>query len=183
MDHGAVALVLVLNRLMAPRPLYRIVDLLATTLIAEHLGIPKDTFNDDRLGRTLDALAEHLPAIWNEIQQQALLQYQIDLSVLFYDLTALIMTGQYPKRELVDYGFAHTTPMDDPKVKLGLVISQDGVSRCSFSPGRGARQTKPRFRRICTSCGPSSSNRAGKLLRSCWWAIVPIATASWPLPT
>jgi hypothetical protein len=38
-DHGAVALVLVLNRLMAPRPLYKIVDWLATTLIAEHLGI------------------------------------------------------------------------------------------------------------------------------------------------
>jgi hypothetical protein len=51
-DHGAVALVLVLNRLMAPRPLYKIVDWLATTLIAEHLGISKDKFNDDRLGRS-----------------------------------------------------------------------------------------------------------------------------------
>ena len=39
-DHGAVVLVLVLNRLMAPRPLYKIVDWLATTLIAEHLGMP-----------------------------------------------------------------------------------------------------------------------------------------------
>jgi hypothetical protein len=71
LDHGAVALVLVLNRLMAPRPLYKIVDWLATPLIAEHLGFPKEKFNDDRLGRTLDVLAEHLPAIWNDIQQQA----------------------------------------------------------------------------------------------------------------
>jgi len=141
-DHGAVALVLVLNRLMAPRPLYRIVDWLATTLIAEHLGIPKDKFNDDRLGRTLDALAEHLPAIWNEIQQQALLHYQIDLSVLFYDLTALIMTGQSSKSELVDYGFAHNTPMDDPKVKLGLVTSQDGGLPLLFQPWSGRTADK-----------------------------------------
>jgi len=125
-DHGAVALVLVLNRLMAPRPLYKIVNWLSTTLIAEYLGFPKDKFNDDRLGRTLDVLAEHLPAIWNDIQQQALLHYQIDLSILFYDLTALIMTGQYAQSELVDYGFAHNTPSDDPKLKLGLIASRDG---------------------------------------------------------
>jgi len=141
-DHGAVALVLVLNRLMAPRPLYKIVDWLATTLIAEHLGISKDKFNDDRLGRTLDILAEHLPAIWSDIQQQAFLHYKIDLSILFYDLTALIMTGQYAQSKLVDYGFAHNTPMDDPKVKLGLVASQDGAIPLLFQPWSGRTADK-----------------------------------------
>jgi transposase len=142
LDHGTVALVLVLNRLMAPRPLYRMVDWLGSTLIAEQLGIPKDKFNDDRLGRTLDALAEHLGAIWNDLQQQALLHYPIDLSVLFYDLTALIMTGQYPKSALVDYGFAHNTPMDDPKLKLGMVISQDGGLPLLFQPWSGRTADK-----------------------------------------
>jgi len=141
-DHGAVALVLVLNRLMAPRPLYKIVDWLATTLIAEHLGIPKDKFNDDRLGRTLDVLAEHLPAIWSDIQQQAFLHYKIDLSILFYDLTALIMTGHYAQSKLVDYGFAHNTPIDDPKVKLGMVASQDGSIPLLFQPWSGRTADK-----------------------------------------
>ena len=141
-DHGAVVLVLVLNRLMAPRPLYKIVDWLATTLIAEHLGMPRGKFNDDRLGRTLDALAQHLPAIWADLQQQVLLRYQIDLSVLFYDLTALVMTGQYPQSELVDYGFAHNTPSDDPKLKLGLVVSQDGAIPLLFQPWSGRTADK-----------------------------------------
>jgi transposase len=141
-DHGAVALVLVLNRLMAPRPLYKIVDWLATTLIAEHLGIPKDKFNDDRLGRTLDVLAEHLPAIWSDIQQQAFWRYQIDLSILFYDLTALIMTGEYAQSKLVDYGFAHNTPSDDPKVKLGMVASRDGGIPLLFQPWSGRTADK-----------------------------------------
>ena len=127
-DQGAVALVLVLNRLMAPRPLYQIVTWLSTTLIAEHLGITPDMFNDDRLGRTLDALSAHLPEIWNDIRQQAFVHYRIDLSVLFYDLTALIMTRQYAQSELVDYGFAHNTPIDDPKLKLALLASRDGGS-------------------------------------------------------
>ena len=141
-DHGAVVLVLVLNRLMAPRPLYKIVDWLATTLIAEHLGISKDKFNDDRLGRTLDALSEQLPEIWCDLQQQVLLRYRIDLSILFYDLTALVMTGQYPGSQWVDYGFAHNTPLDDPKLKLGVVASQDGGLPLLFQPWSGRTADK-----------------------------------------
>ncbi len=141
-DHGAVVLVLVLNRLMAPRPLYKMVDWLATTLIAEHLGLPKDKFNDDRLGRTLDVLVEHLPALWNDIQQQVFRYYKIDLSVLFYDLTALIMTGEYANSALVDFGFAHNTPSDDQKVKLGLVVSQDGGIPHLFQPWSGRTADK-----------------------------------------
>jgi len=141
-DNGSVALVLVLNRLMAPRPLYKVVDWLATTLVAEHLGISRFKFNDDRLGRTLDALAEHLPAIWADIQQQIFLRYKIDLAVLFYDLTALIMTGHYAESVLVDYGFAHNTPSDDPKVKLGLLASQDGGLPLLFQPWSGRTADK-----------------------------------------
>ena len=91
-DHGAVAVVLVLNRLIAPRPLYRVMDWLAGTVLSDYVGVPAAKFNDDRLGRTLDALAEHAQAIWQDIASQALLRYRIDLSVLFYDLTALVMT-------------------------------------------------------------------------------------------
>lgn len=141
-DHGAVALVLVFNRLMTPRPLYKIVDWLASTLIAEHLGIPRDKFNDDRLGRTLDVLAAHLPAIWCDLQRQVLLRYKIDLSILFYDLTALVMSGKYPQSALVDYGFAHNTPSDDPKLKLGMVASQDGGLPLLFQPWCGRTADK-----------------------------------------
>lgn len=136
-DHGVVAVVLVLNRLIAPRPLYRVMDWLASTVLSDYVGVPVAKFNDDRLGRTLDALAEHAQAIWHAIASQALLRYQIDLSVLFYDLTALVMTGEYPDSELVDYGFAHNTPSDKQKVKLGLVVTRDGGIPCLFQPWAG----------------------------------------------
>jgi transposase len=136
-DHGAVAVVLVLNRLLAPRPLYRVMDWLAGTVLSDYVGVPVSKFNDDRLGRTLDALAEHAQAIWQDIASQALVRYHIDLSVLFYDLTALVMTGEYPDSELVDYGFAHNTPSDKQKVKLGLVVANDGGIPCLFQPWAG----------------------------------------------
>jgi transposase len=71
-----------------------------------------------------------------------LLRYKIDLSVVFYDLTALIMTGKYDKSDLVDYGFAHNTPSDDPKVKLGMVVSQDGGLPLLFQPWSGRTADK-----------------------------------------
>jgi transposase len=71
-----------------------------------------------------------------------LLHYKIDLSILFYDLTALIMTGQYAQSKLVDYGFAHNTPSDDPKLKLGLVASRDGGIPLLFQPWSGRTADK-----------------------------------------
>jgi hypothetical protein len=38
--------------------------------------------NDDRLDRALDALYHHLEAVWTEIVSQALLRYQINISII-----------------------------------------------------------------------------------------------------
>jgi len=106
-DHGTVALVLVLNRLTAPRALYLVADWLAQTVLVQALGVPAAKFNDDRLGRTLDAIAAHQREIWLDIVHEALLRFDIDLRFIFYDLTAFVMQGEYAASELADYGFAH----------------------------------------------------------------------------
>jgi transposase len=124
--HGTVVSLLVLNRLTAPRPLYKVAHWMAFTILPLVLGIPACKFNDDRLGRTLDAIEPHLQTIWLEIVIRALEHYDIDLSVIFYDLTAFIMMGEYRGSELVDFGFAHNTPMDKRKVKLAGNAAQDG---------------------------------------------------------
>ena len=125
-DQGTVAVVLILNRLMAPRPLVHVADWVAQTVLTQTLGVPADKFNDDRLGRTLDALAAHQREIWLEIVNVALVQFDIDLHFIFYDLTALVMQGEYPDSKLVDYGFAHNTPSNKQKVKEALSVSSDG---------------------------------------------------------
>lgn len=125
-DHGTVAVVLILNRLMFPVPLYQVADWVGRTVLATVMGVPAAKFNDDRLGRTLDALAPHLETIWLEVVERALLKAEIDLSVIFYDLTAFIAHGRYAASEVVDFGFAHNTPMNKRKFKLGLNVTADG---------------------------------------------------------
>ena len=125
-DHGTVALVLVLNRLMLPVPLYQVADWVGQTVLVAVLGLPASKFNDDRLGRTLDALYPHLGVIWLEIVEVALQKADIDLSVVFYDVTAFVAHGRYAQSELIDFGFAHNTPSNKRKLKLGLNAAADG---------------------------------------------------------
>jgi transposase len=125
-DHGTVAVVLILNRLMAPRPLYQVADWLARTVLIYTLGVPAEKFNDDRLGRTLDAISQHKRDIWQDIVHRAFVQAEIDLSLLFYDLTAFVTHGSYTDSQHVDFGFAHNTPMNKRKFKVGLNVTADG---------------------------------------------------------
>ena len=125
-DHGTVALVLILNRLTMPLPLYRIADWLAQTVLVYTMGLAATKFNDDRLGRTLDAIQPHCREIWEAVVDRALIQAEIDLSLIFYDLTAFIVHGAYNDSQQIGFGFAHNTPMNKRKFKTGLNVTADG---------------------------------------------------------
>jgi transposase len=141
-DHGTVALILILNRLMFPLPLYQIADWVGRTVLVSILGIPAAKFNDDRLGRTLDALYPHLETLWLEVVEVAIRKADIDLSVIFYDLTAFIVHGRYADSEQIAFGFAHNTPMNKRKFKLALNVTADGNIPWLYRllPGRTADQ-------------------------------------------
>jgi transposase len=140
--HGTVAIVLILNRLMFPLPLYQVADWMGRTVLTNVLNVPAAKFNDDRLGRTLDALYPHLEAIWLEVVEVAILKAAIDLSLIFYDLTAFITHGRYADSDQIDFGFAHNTPLNKRKFKLALNATADGNIPWlyNFLPGRTADQ-------------------------------------------
>ncbi len=70
--HGQVVLALVANRLTHPRPLSSFQEWGEEFAVAETLGIASCKLNDDRLGRALDALAEHLPEVLSLIGRRAI---------------------------------------------------------------------------------------------------------------
>jgi transposase len=116
-----------------PLPLYQVADWIARTVLVQILGVPAAKFNDDRLARTLDALQPHCQAIWEEVAHRALVQAKVDLSVMFYDLTAYIAHGTYTDSEHVDFGFANNTPMNKRKFKNGLDVSADGNTPVGYA--------------------------------------------------
>jgi hypothetical protein len=105
---GAVIVILCLNRLTAPKPLSAIADWAAKTVMEQLMGVPATKLNDDRLARALDAIYPHLEAIWSESVSRALVRYQIDLSLVFYDLTAFYFEGAYQNSSCITFGFSRT---------------------------------------------------------------------------
>jgi transposase len=137
-NEGTVALVLALNRLMSPRPLYKVADWMAETILNETPGISVEKLHDRRLGDFLDAIYPHsvLPLlggtridnIWKDVVHQAFQKYAISLKFIHYDITSMYFEGVYEGEDLMDYGYSRDDKSDCKQVNLRLNITdEDGI--------------------------------------------------------
>jgi transposase len=128
--HGEVVLALVANRLTHPRPLSSFEDWGESFAVQETLGIAPCKLNDDRLGRTLDALAERLPQVLNLVARRAIERFGISIAELHWDLTHLAFSGSYGEQE---EGWPQVRKGRTPartivrQVRTGLWVSEDGA--------------------------------------------------------
>src|SRR5713101_702960 len=99
LTHGQVSLAVIANRLTAPKAMYQILTWAQKWGVRETWGINPDLLNDDRLGRCLDALAPQIDAIQGEALVAAVWQFELALSQLHWDLTSLVLRGEYPPEE------------------------------------------------------------------------------------
>ena len=143
--HGITTLVLALNRLMAPKPLYKVNEWLGETVLEDTLGLPADQLYDVRLGRTLDDLQPHLPAIWQDIAVQAVLSYDLDLRFLHYDITSIYFEGEYDGSDKISYGYSRDHRPDAKQINLGVnVTGAEGIPLgYRVLAGRVADRTTP----------------------------------------
>ena len=128
--HGQVVLALVANRLTHPRPLSSFEEWGDDFAVAETLGIASCKLNDDRLGRTLDALAEHLAEVCNLVARRAVERFGISIAELHWDLTHLAFTGGYQdQEEAYPQVRKGRTPEQTivRQVRAGLLVSEDGA--------------------------------------------------------
>jgi hypothetical protein len=128
--HGQVVEALVCNRLTHPRPLSSFEDWGERFAVAEVLGISSVKLNDDRLGRSLDAVSDHLDEVLNLVARRAVETFGLDLGELHWDVTQLSFTGGYAEQE---DGFAQVNKGRTPEQTIerqlhaGLWLARDGA--------------------------------------------------------
>jgi transposase len=61
--------------------------------------VDPERLNDDRIGRCLDALAEKIDPIQGAVTVAAVREFDLDLSKLHWDLTSVVLQGEYPPAE------------------------------------------------------------------------------------
>jgi len=126
LDLGQVIQVLVCNRLLAPKPLVHVETWLGETVLPDLLGIRADQCNDDRLARSLDALAPHLDALWQALIVGAITTFRLDLSRLGYDITSISFCGDYAEADLVTYGYSRDHRPDRQQIELATTSTTVG---------------------------------------------------------
>jgi hypothetical protein len=105
LSHGQVVEALVMNRLTSPRPLLHISEWAEESGMEEAFGINPDKLNDDRLGRTLDAISECMGDIQCEVSMSILRRFEIEADRVIWDITSIYFEGDYDESEIVDFGY------------------------------------------------------------------------------
>lgn len=144
-DLGRIVVLLTLNRLLAPQPLYHVADWLAETVLPEVLGLVAAQVYDNRLGRALDRLHPYLGEVWAGLVSRAVQVYDLDLSVLHWDLTSIYFEGAYTESRLATYGYSRDHRPDTKQVNLEMDVTHDGAVPVLYQtlPGHTADITRP----------------------------------------
>src|SRR6266498_2740812 len=105
LTHGEVVAALVANRLCAPSPLYDVAGWGSSAAMAEVLDTPGVLLGDDRLGRTLEALAPLAEEVRGAVMLAAIDRFGVQAARLHLDLTCLRVAGAYEGSALVAKGW------------------------------------------------------------------------------
>jgi transposase len=125
-SHGTVIEALVLNRLISPRPLSRIAAWAEESGLFALTGLDSSKLNDDRLGRALDALAPAISGVQAELTTRAVQAFEVAVSDVNYDTTAMFLEGFYEDSELAARGHSKDRRPDHKQVNIALATSEDG---------------------------------------------------------
>src|SRR5260370_6237163 len=122
-ESGRLVEVLVLNRLMAPRPRYRVGEWLAGSVLAHRLRLDPTQVNDARLGRLLDALDGVTDTLWPQLVAQALTLGGTDLAAVYYAITSFYFAGEYADVPEITYGYSREGKPDTQQLEVGLTVA------------------------------------------------------------
>lgn len=139
-SHGEIV-----NRLQAPRPLYRVHEWLESTALATALGVQPEQAHDTRLGEMLEACYPQDQAIWQRVIQRAVERYWLPLDWLHYDITSVHFERLYTNSEFIQFGYSRDQRPDSKQINVGLNVTPDSLPLAfRVLVGNTADGTRPR---------------------------------------
>jgi uncharacterized protein DUF4277 len=132
---GTLVEVLVANRLLQPKALFRVGPWAQSAALTDYYGLTAEQLNDDRLGRALERLAAHAEAVQAALVLTAVDRYDLDVTQIHYDLTTVELLGAYeagaaeglpPPAPQPAYGRTKSGRKHVKQIQLGLDVTGDG---------------------------------------------------------
>jgi hypothetical protein len=128
--HGQVVEALVANRLTSPAPLVRLREWATEWAVDEVFGVPAEALGDDRVGRALDAISEHLDHIVGSVGAAAITAFGLDVTQMHWDMTSISLHGDYhdtePALPVPKFGHPKDRRPDLKQIQTGIGVCADG---------------------------------------------------------
>lgn len=145
LDHAQTLSILIQNLLLSPAPLYRIADW-AAPIAPEALGLTAReqlSLNDDRIARTLDALASpRARNVFFRLALHVIKQFELDTRRIHQDTTTVTFSGRYEtsvREPRITHGHNKDHRPDLKQLVFGLNVCADGAVPLSHHVYSGNR--------------------------------------------
>jgi transposase len=132
---GTVVEIMIINRLLAPLPLFRIDEWAQQSGVADYYGLKPGQLNDDLLGRSLERTQAHLDPVQAGLVLNATRGWKVDVSEVHYDITTAELYGAYetqtaegetPPTPQPTYGRTKSGRKNVKQIQVGVNVTGDG---------------------------------------------------------
>ena len=115
-----------MNRLVSPKSEYAMPDWIRRTALADLLEVDFDGLSEASLYRNLDKLHPNRAQIESRLVQRERHLFNLDKTILLYDLTSTYFEGQALHNPKAKRGYSRDKRPDCKQVVIGLVVNRDG---------------------------------------------------------
>jgi len=128
LTHGQVFEMLVLHILQDPdrKPLYKLEEWAGEHNVHQLYECAPEAFNDDRVGRALDAFSEKIPDIETELVSRAIQRFHVPIDAIHWDLTNVTFTGAYDRSPIIGRGYGNGR-VHEKQLQISLHTSHVGA--------------------------------------------------------
>jgi transposase len=133
---GTLVEVLITNRLLRPKALFRVGDWAQTAALTDYYDLTVAQLNDDRLGRALERLPQYAETVQAALTLKAIEHFQLDVRQIHYDISNVELYGAYEDFEraegqeftvpLPTYGRTKSGRKNVKQIQFGLDVTGDG---------------------------------------------------------
>ncbi len=133
---GDLVEILVANRLLDPKPLYKLGSWASRSTLADFYNLTEQQLHDDRIGRALERLADHGDKVQARLVLRAIQEFGLDVSQVHYDLSTVELYGDYANHQDAQpdeaiprptYGHSKSGRKDLKQIQFGINVTKDGA--------------------------------------------------------
>jgi len=133
---GDLVEILVANRLLEPKPLYKVGSWATKATLANFYNLAEKMLHDDCIGRALERLAEHGDSVQAALTLRAIEAFGLDVRQVHYDMSTIELYGAYedydqgvtdPTVPRPAYGHTKSGRKNLKQIQFGINVVKDGA--------------------------------------------------------